>query len=676
MFVVNEDLSIYATRGDTVFFNVTADDHGTPYKFQPGDIVRISIYGKKDAETVVLQKDFPVDEVTEEVFIYLEEQDTKIGESISKHKDYWYEIVLNPDTIPQTIIGYDEDGAKVFRLFPESEEIEDTYAPKEEDFPVVDEELDMTSPRPVANSAIARAVATILDTCERTNSAVAESRLTPEMFGAVGDGVADDTDAFLNAVANLKDNDTLFVRGTHLVSAIHVENIRNLTVTGGGTLLAKDGCDLDLVVFNGCDNLTIRGIKIDGRNQRCRALCLYDLDGFDVSGVSIENIGNDEEDVSLYGIYGTNVHNGCISNTKVKNVHAKSVATGIALEGSVDEEVPKNILIDHVHIEDISPIADADGVKILGSGVDANLTVSNSVFIDCAKRALKFQARGCYSHNNVIHCNKANYASIDFQCGYGKSVDDTIHYNVEEIDISGNGYAGVAVTSQTEVRGLRVTVANNNTSRFANASSSCMFLVQNLMNEERLQEIVIKDCHIEGCSMLVRNQLSIPCKRIVVENVILDKLYLHAIFSGGHYWHLVFKNNLLVNRPPDWHSILNGATFDTCDMDVTDVAASDTNVIDRPKNMNSRIVMRDADTSFVSGTYVFENGKMTFYCPVDINPQGSIYSAGKNFALAKKGDLFYLTTPVSKSGGVCIGYICTSDPDATYTRGQWKELYM
>ena len=122
MFTLNDDLSIYATRGDIVFFSVTADDHGVLYKFQPGDIVRMAIYGKKDAESCVMQKDFPVEEVTEKVFIFLDEEDTKIGETISKHKDYWYEIVLNPDTMPQTIIGYDEDGAKVFKLFPEGAE--------------------------------------------------------------------------------------------------------------------------------------------------------------------------------------------------------------------------------------------------------------------------------------------------------------------------------------------------------------------------------------------------------------------------------------------------------------------------------------------------------------------------------------------------------------------------
>ncbi len=230
MFIINDDLSIYATRGDIVFFTVSADDNGNLYKFQPGDIVRMAIYGKKEAETCVMQKDFPVTEVSETVFIYLEEEDTKIGDIISKHKDYWYEVVLNPDTMPQTIIGYDEDGAKVFRLFPESEEIDDNYNPQPEDFPVVDEELDMLSPRPVANSAIARAVTTILDTCERTNAAVAKLHVTPQMFGAIGDGKADDTEAVQAAVA--MGGTVFFPEGTYLVSEtivipeyVHLEGV-------------------------------------------------------------------------------------------------------------------------------------------------------------------------------------------------------------------------------------------------------------------------------------------------------------------------------------------------------------------------------------------------------------------------------------------------------------------
>lgn len=160
MFVLNEDNSIYATRGDIVFFSVTATDDGRAYYFQPGDVVRIKVYGKKDAESVVLQKDFPVFEYTDLVEIYLASEDTKIGDVISKPKDYWYEIELNPFTEPQTIVGYGEDGPALFKLFPEGADADGgTGEITPEDIPVVDTELDMTSTRPVQNQAIARAIA-------------------------------------------------------------------------------------------------------------------------------------------------------------------------------------------------------------------------------------------------------------------------------------------------------------------------------------------------------------------------------------------------------------------------------------------------------------------------------------------------------------------------------------
>lgn len=119
MFTINEDNSIYVTRGDTVFMTVTAEENGVPYKFQPGDVLRIKVMEKKACENVVLQKEFPVLEETGEVDIFLTEQETRIGEVISKPTDYWYEIELNPEVNPQTIIGFDEDGAKVFKLMPE-----------------------------------------------------------------------------------------------------------------------------------------------------------------------------------------------------------------------------------------------------------------------------------------------------------------------------------------------------------------------------------------------------------------------------------------------------------------------------------------------------------------------------------------------------------------------------
>lgn len=154
MFIINEDNSIYVNRGDILFFSVSAsDEDDTPHTFATGDVLRIKVYGKKDAENVVLCKDFPVMEAASEVEVYLGKEDTTIGDVISKPTDYWYEVELNPLSAPQTIIGYGEEGACLFRLFPEGADVE-PYDPDPEDFPVVDEVLDLTSPRPVANFVI------------------------------------------------------------------------------------------------------------------------------------------------------------------------------------------------------------------------------------------------------------------------------------------------------------------------------------------------------------------------------------------------------------------------------------------------------------------------------------------------------------------------------------------
>ena len=53
------------------------------------------------------------------VRIRLRREDTKIGDIIHKPVKYWYEVELNPDTEPQTIVGYDDDGPKIFTLYPE-----------------------------------------------------------------------------------------------------------------------------------------------------------------------------------------------------------------------------------------------------------------------------------------------------------------------------------------------------------------------------------------------------------------------------------------------------------------------------------------------------------------------------------------------------------------------------
>ena len=151
MFSIDKDMTISVTRGDVAIIPVPAVDSA----FEIGDIIRIKVFEKKNCANVIFQKDFGVAERTESFELILTQNETKIGEIINKPITYWYEIELNPDINPNTIIGYDEDGPKLFVLYPEGEDIEYIPPTKDEIGPI-DYELSLTSKRPIANCVVAK----------------------------------------------------------------------------------------------------------------------------------------------------------------------------------------------------------------------------------------------------------------------------------------------------------------------------------------------------------------------------------------------------------------------------------------------------------------------------------------------------------------------------------------
>lgn len=118
-----ENNKIHLTRGDVATIEVKAKtEDGTDYIFQKDDVVKLNVFKYKDCSYIVLTKEVNVTELTKSLKINLSSEDTTIGELINKPVKYWYEIILNPDTEEQTIIAYDEEGAKEFWLYPEAKE--------------------------------------------------------------------------------------------------------------------------------------------------------------------------------------------------------------------------------------------------------------------------------------------------------------------------------------------------------------------------------------------------------------------------------------------------------------------------------------------------------------------------------------------------------------------------
>ena len=118
MISIDNEQTIELSRGDSATINLTIPlDDDNNYEFDVGDIIKLRVYEKNGyTKEPVLEKDFEVDEATEQVNIVLNEEDTLFAPESNKALTYWYDISLNET---QTIVGYSsENGPKLFIITP------------------------------------------------------------------------------------------------------------------------------------------------------------------------------------------------------------------------------------------------------------------------------------------------------------------------------------------------------------------------------------------------------------------------------------------------------------------------------------------------------------------------------------------------------------------------------
>lgn len=412
MFRIDTDNSIYVTRGDAVLFGVEAKNYitGAPYTFMPGDLVRIKVYKKKKASEVVLEKDFPVTEVAQELQLFLSGEETKIGDVISKPVPYWYEVELNPLSDPQTIIGYDEDGAKVFMLFPEGADKEvEEYEPGEEELlsRFMDDELDLTSTHPVENQAIARMFAQLEASFEKTYAAISEKYVTPQMHGAIGDGKADDTEAIQKA---LDAGSVYFPAGiyrvtTHTARRLCVPSNRYLRFAKGAALKAINAnAEVSSVLYlKDANNVTIEGATIIGDIEENTSTAegaghgihIQDSSNIVVKDCVIKNCFTD-------GVYTIGVRNVKVINTEfekcgrlacgttcgenvliegctARNINRVAPKGGFFVEPNFESDYIKNVIIRNCVTENMGGMGYYVTLRALNSGEDISVSFENCV---------------------------------------------------------------------------------------------------------------------------------------------------------------------------------------------------------------------------------------------------------------------------------------------------------
>lgn len=274
------------------------------------------------------------------------------------------------------------------------------------------------------------------------NSQLEQIAINPKSFGAVGDGVADDTIAFKNAIAKLKNNAKLLVNGTFKITeTLNINNLENLVIEGQGVIIASN--IERLLNFSNCKNLKVNNLTFEGINTP-QCINIYDSLNCEINSIKIDNfIGAIASGIRLY----KNCSNAKIINCTIENILGTNVGYGILVEQDEILNHSEFITIKDCYIKNIQPSEDGDGIKFLQKDCNNYVTIDNCTFVDCAKRAIKIQG----NHNNVLNCKcigGMTYTSIDFQTGNGILKNCYCEFN-------GLTYTGISLKGKNnEVDGL------------------------------------------------------------------------------------------------------------------------------------------------------------------------------------------------------------------------------
>lgn len=288
--------------------------------------------------------------------------------------------------------------------------------------------------------------------------------VTPEMFGAVGDGVADDTDAIQAAfdsgtdvvwfspgktyLVSKADNSTLYP--SHDEPCVYLNERQNVTICGNNAFLKVNNHGQGVLEIINCSNIKVQDLRIegygyfppissDGRAEKGDAAGGYYNEDYDWESHKNNSVdtseftGVDGDATALWGTFG----NGFIGNSGI----------GILIEKGCS-----NITIDNCSVEGFN----YSGISVGFRGhsdysYNTNILISNCKISNCYDDGINLLlVNGVTVENSFIE----NIGHPD-----ARPVDETTEYEYTEAD------PGYGITCRkpvsSESRAKNVTISKN-----------------------------------------------------------------------------------------------------------------------------------------------------------------------------------------------------------------------
>jgi hypothetical protein len=304
-------------------------------------------------------------------------------------------------------------------------------------------------------------------------------------FGAVGDGVADDT-AELQAAIDASQYEVDLVGGTYRITSVVTFDENNMLIKNG-TLLFDGDNTARLAKITG-DNVTFQNVVFDGNSKQPKASLVFvdaSTDRPVFNGCTFKNItARSWGTTPLNQCYALLISPYAVTNFEIVNCLFKDLikyndgigtvpvtpaAVGLGFIGGIcflpdDLAVPtapqptptaglvtgctfdniQTILAGGLSIGDQADFNDADAIRTYGEPGGAEILsvhVADCIFRQCSKRAFKFRAAESIAHDCEIYAEGMQYGMI-------VPIDITDNTKIQNIKV----YASVAKPVQSGVQ--------------------------------------------------------------------------------------------------------------------------------------------------------------------------------------------------------------------------------